>query len=446
VRIPEPIRPRAARSYLSRRSIRLRLTAIYGGLFLVSGAGLLAVTYLLVRNATGGGSCRSEGAAKVICNLTTAQGKGSGVVVAGAPASGPSVSRSDPMAHELHELSVLAAGQNANDLHQLLLYSGLALCGMTVVALALGWVVAGRVLRPLRAMTATVRTISATNLHQRLAIAAPQDELKELGDTFDDLLDRLEMFIRSQRQFVANAAHELRTPLALQRTLIQLALMDPEADADALRAVHERVLASGAQQQRLLDALLTLARGQTEPARREHFDLSEIVRQVLSAHRPEAAERDVEIRCLLAPAALDGDPRLVERLVVNLVDNAIRYNTGEGSVEIATAVVDGRAQLSIVNSGPVVPPRDVERLLRPFERTGSDRTSRGNGFGLGLSIVEGVARAHRASLSIAAQPTGGLAIRIIFPRMLDAGQEPVDAGVVASTIPVGVFPSPELGS
>ncbi|MGB9111306.1 MAG: HAMP domain-containing sensor histidine kinase [Acidimicrobiales bacterium] len=399
----------ATRSLLPRRSIRLRLTTIYGGLFLISGTGLLAVTYLLVRNATGPSGC-GRTRAGFVCAFTSSHR------IFRLSLNGPL----GFTARQLHEITALAAGQNANDLHQLLFYSGLSLAGMGVVALTFGWVVAGRVLRPLRTITTTARTISATNLDRRLAIAGPDDELKELGDTFDDLLDRLESFVYSQRQFVANAAHELRTPLALQRTLIQLALTDPEADADSLRAAHERVLASEAQQERLLDALLTLARGQTELARRERVDLSGIVEQVVVAHRQEALERHIEIRPSIAPAALDGDPRLVERLVANVVDNALRYNTDEGYIEVATTTVDGGAQLSIVNSGPVVSPDDVERLVQPFQRLGSDRTNEGNGFGLGLSIVAAVAKAHRASLSITAQPEGGLTIRIIFPPMHDA--------------------------
>jgi signal transduction histidine kinase len=406
----------ATRPHLPRRSIRLRLTAFYGGLFLVAGAGLLAVTYLLVREATAGASCHTSANGAVAC-VIKAHGAGSTVVSIG------SLSRFGAARHakgatplQLHQLTVLATTENANDLHQLLLYSVLALAVMAVLSVVLGWLIAGRVLRPLRTITITARTISATNLHRRLALEGPDDELKELGDTFDELLARLETFVQAQRQFVASASHELRTPLALQRTLIQLALADPDADMDSLRAVHERVLASGTQQERLLDALLTLARGQTGIETRAPFDLAALTGEVLFARRDEALGRGVELRSTLTPAPMTGDPRLVERLVANLVDNALRHNVEGGEVAVMTASEGGRVRLAVRNTGPIVPRDDVECLVQPFQRPGADRTRHGEGFGLGLSIVQAIATAHGAALSIDPQARGGLDVAVTFPQ------------------------------
>jgi len=289
---------------------------------------------------------------------------------------------------------------------------------MAVVSAVLGWIVAGRVLRPLRTITATARDISVTDLHERLVLDGPNDELKELGDTFDGLLERLEASFRAQRQFVANASHELRTPLARQRTLAQVALADPDASIESLRMAHERVLTAGAQQERLIEALLTLARGQTGLERREPFDLATVTGQVLQT-RSDADHQSVEVHEELAPAPVLGDARLVERLVANLVDNAIRYNVPHGSVHVTTQTRSGQAVVSVANTGPVVPPTAVERLFQPFQRLGADRTSRGDGIGLGLSIVQAIADAHGATVTARPQPEGGLDIEVSFPGMGD---------------------------
>ena len=256
--------------------------------------------------------------------------------------------------------------------------------------------VSGLALRPLRTITATARSISATNLHERLALSGPNDELKELGDTFDDLLTRLEQFIASQRQFVANASHELRTPLALQRTAIQLALADPDATMESLRAAHERVLASGAQQERLIEALLALARGQAGLTRRQPFDLAVLAEQILLARQSLARARSIEIRSVLAPAPMTGDPRLAERLVANLVDNALAYNAAPGWINVMTGRRGDGAFVSVSNTGPVVDAGDVDRLTRPFERLETGRTGHRDGSGLGLSIVQAIVNAHEA--------------------------------------------------
>src|ERR1700689_272014 len=373
----------ADRPHLPRRTIRLRLTALYGLLFTICGAALLVITNVLVRSATSGGTCHTESTGSGVCAIPGHYGKGFRTISGFSPGHRTKGSAS----RQVHAMSLLANSQNATDLHNLLVFSWLALAIMAVLSVALGWLVAGRVLRPLRTITTTARSISATNLHERLALGGPNDELKELGNTFDALLARLGQFIQSQRQFVANASHELRTPLAMQRTLIQLALTDPDATMESLRAAHERVLASGAQQERLIEALLTLPRGQAGLTKRDPFDLAILAEQVLLTGQSRARERSIEVRCVLASAPMTGDPRLVERLLANLVDNALAYNSAPGRIDMTTERRGDIALVSIPNPGPIVGASAVDRLTRPFERLETERTGHKDGSGLGLSIV-----------------------------------------------------------
>jgi signal transduction histidine kinase len=408
-----PVLPRlpriAGRPRLPRRTIRLRLAALYGLLFTICGTVLLVITNVLVRSATSGGSCHADTNGQVSCLIPGHAGKGWTVITTGGIPSKVGATR------QASGMSMLVRGQQASDLHQLFVYSWLALAIMAVVSVGLGWVVAGRVLRPLRTITAAARSISASSLHQRLALSGPPDELKELGDTFDGLLARLEQFIASQRQFIASASHELRTPLALQRTVIQLALADPGATMQSLRAAHERVLASGGQQERLIDALLALARGQAGLTRREPFDLAVLTGQVLLARRSRARERSITIRPVLRPAPVTGDPRLAERLLANLADNALAYNAAPGRVEVMTGRRGGLAFVSVSNTGPVVDPADIDRLTRPFERLAGERTGHQDGSGLGLSIVQAIVNAHAGALTLRPRPGGGLTVEATFP-------------------------------
>jgi signal transduction histidine kinase len=305
--------------------------------------------------------------------------------------------------------------QRSAALHNLLLMSGIALCVMTVISVGLGWVVAGRMLRPVRMITDTARRISASNLNERLAMTGPDDELKELADTFDGLLRRLERAFDAQRQFVANASHELRTPLARQRTFIEVALDDEERTLHTLEHACGRVLIAGEQQQRLIDALLTLAQSQRGLRLQSPMDLADTFGDVLGSRQPEAESRGLRVRARLAPAVALGDVRLAERLAVNLVANAISYNIPGGWIEIATGESDGRAFLSVANSGTVIPPAEVQRLFEPFQRLGADRVGGRKGFGLGLSIVKAIVDAHDARLRATALPGGGLEIQVGFP-------------------------------
>ena len=359
-----------------RRSLRRRLALLYGGLFFASGAAVLAIALL------GAGSIQE-----------TAPAAGAGAPTAGALAGRP------------HGIA----------LHQLIPYSAAGLVVLAALSVPLGWAVAGRALRPFWAIVTTAQRISASSLHERLSLDSPYDEFRELGATLDDLLGRLEASFASQRHFVANASHELRTPLTVERTLLQVALADPDATAPALRSACEKLLRLGEQQEQLIDGLLTLASSERGIERWEPFDLAEVAGQAIASRRPEAESRGIQMGASLAAAPAAGDPSLAASLLANLADNALRHNVAGGWAEITTATWAGRAIVSVRNTGPVIPPGEVDRLTRPFQRLGHPRVRRADGHGLGLAIVSAIARAHGASLSATARPEGGLDIEVSFP-------------------------------
>jgi signal transduction histidine kinase len=385
---PGRLAAKAWRGRLPRRTVRLRLTLWYGGLFLVFGTALLAVTYALVVQAFVASS-----AGNAFCQRPHFRCRDIGA----------------------QQALALALRDNAAVLHEILTRSEVALAVMTVLAVGFGWIVADRMLRPLRAITVAARQISAASLGERLALGGPDDEFRELGDTFDGLLARLEASFTAHRQFIANASHELRTPLARQRVISQVALSDPRATVESLSTAHQRVLVSGAEQEHLIDALLTLARGQAGIDQREPFDLAAVTSQVIAARQPEAARRNLTLHAELAPAPTSGSPSLAERLVANLIDNALRYNLPGGRVHVTTGTRDSRAMLSVGNTGPAIPASAVDRLFRPFERLATGRASRGEGLGLGLSIVQAIADAHGAGITARPQPAGGLLVEATFP-------------------------------
>jgi signal transduction histidine kinase len=309
----------------------------------------------------------------------------------------------------------IASQQRAAELRQLLTESGIALSVMTVVSIGLGYLVAGRVLRPLRTITTAARSVSASSLHARLALPGPDDELKELGDTFDELLARLEAAFAAQRQFVANASHEMRSPLARQRTMVEVALADPAPSVSALQDVCKRVLAAGEQQERLIEALLTLARSQRGLDRRETIDLAAITDEVVTSRQADASLREVDVRACMTQAFAMGDANLAERLVANLIDNAVRHNMARGTVDVTVRAWADHAVISVANTGPVIASHEVTRLFQPFQRGCAGRAASRDGLGLGLSIVGAVAQAHDAWLQATAQPGGGLSVDIGFP-------------------------------
>jgi signal transduction histidine kinase len=375
---------------LPRRTARLRLTLLYSGMFMVLGTVLIVIIYLLAGSAS-----VSSGAVAV---FPVHVGK------AGAPAV-------PPIAVPIG----IAQNQHNADIGRLLEVSWVVLVLTAIGSAVLGWFAAGRVLAPLRSITTTARSISAGSLHQRLALAGPDDEFKQLGDTLDELLARLEASFESQRRFVANASHELRTPMTVERTLLQVALADPAASAEELRAICEEVLATGVEQERLLESLLTLASSERGLDRREPLDLALIAGRALRAAEPELKRRSLELTTELAPAATTGDPALVERLVANLIDNAVGHTAVGGRVEIQTGIEAGDALLAVKNTGAVIARNEIERLLEPFQRLGGDRAADTDGHhGLGLSIVRAIAVAHGATLDLQAPHEGGLAVTVRF--------------------------------
>jgi len=419
------------------RTIRLRLALLYGGLFFLCGAALLGIIFIAVARTHGAYSPsvsieRSQSSAAP-SERSRSPAAPSGAVPPGVVGPGePRVHRTLQALPAGVALRVFNPGQHGADVHVLAVVSLIALVVMAAVSLGLGWWMAGRVLRPLSTITHAAREISATDLHRRLALDGPDDEFKELGDTFDGLLARLEASFQSERQFVANASHELRTPLARLKTLIQVALADPHASVASLRAAHERALASEQQLEELIEALLSLASSGQDLDRRQPVELAVVTDRVLARRRAEIERRGLRLVAVkLDPAELEGSPRLIERLVANLIDNAIRHNTTAGSIEIATATSTGavgagtgrsapgvpsrEATLSVANSGPPISPQELDRLRRPFQRLAGDRTDHGDGHGLGLSIVHAIAAAHGATVRTRARPDGGLQVEVRFP-------------------------------
>ena len=374
----EPLRWRA----LTHRSVRLRLTALYVSLFLVSGAGLLALTYLLVRNATAG------------AYVTTVTGR----------AITPTGARGE------------TATSHAVELHQLIVQSGIALAVMSVVSAGLGWLVAGRVLAPVRKMTAATRRISDENLHERLAMPGPRDELTELAATIDELLDRLEAAFDAQRRFVANASHELRTPLAMMRTSLDVAIAKPAPITADVRALDGKLREGLDQADRLLESFLILARVQHGA----HDDdasvlLAPLVEAALRDRRAVIAEKGIDVHVSLAPAMVVGSGTLLSRMVENVIENAVVHNEPLGFVAVESENDGEVVRLVVENGGRPLDDAGVERLGRPFERLGAERTGSCDGVGLGLSIVAAVAAAHDGALELRARPAGGLRIEISLP-------------------------------
>jgi len=299
-------------------------------------------------------------------------------------------------------------------LREFVVQSTIALGVMALVLISLGWIVAGRVLRPVHHITAIARRLSQETLHQRIALKGPEDEIKELADTFDAMLARLDAAFDSQRRFVANASHELRTPLAVQRTLVEVNLADPNATAEQLRAAMEKIGGIIEESDHLISSLLTLAKSETGLEVRGPVDLAAVASDLVHGMVAEAEIRKVRMEVSLDVAVVVGDRGLLERMVRNLVENAVRYNHLEGWLKVTTGVSDGRAFLRVCNSGPRVPPDLVPSLFEPFRRLERDRTSSNGGAGLGLSIVRAVASAHGAQINVDAPGDGGLEIVVTF--------------------------------
>ena len=394
-------------SLLSRRSARFRLTALYCCLFLPSGVLLVVITYVLIVLVQ-----RPTDVAHLVRSVSTH----GGAVTGGPLAQGGTTTR------VLGGTTVTLPGHIMLDSSEFLVGACIVLVAMIGVSVLLGWLVAGRVLHPLRIMTTTARRISERNLNERLALAGPDDELKDLGDTIDGLLARLETAFDSQRRFVANASHELRTPLMLSQTILQVALADPDMTLGSLQAACQEAVEAGKDQAQLIDALLVLARSQRGLDHREPVVLAAAVDDALKTHGRAAAARGLQVDAAVAHAQVPGDARLIYRLVSNLVDNGVRYSTTGGRVEVKVATTPTATTLTVTNTGPHVPQDQISRLLEPFQRATPDRTANPNGLGLGLSIVSDIAKAHGAGLEVRPRPEGGLTVAVSFP--VDATQVP----------------------
>jgi signal transduction histidine kinase len=391
-------------------TIRLRLTVLYGIVFLLTGAVLLTIGYALVRH-----------------NLDARANFRAELRKLGLPATAP-FGRSlafNPGSPEASVAAAVRAQLRSDALHRLVVEYLLALGAMTMLSVAAGWLLAGRALRPLRDITATARRVSGENLRERIGLKGPADELKELADTFDGMLARLDTAFASQRHFVANASHELRTPLAIMRTEIDVALADPTASAAELRQMGEAVRESIDRSERLIEGLLMLARSEAAGGREEPVDLAALAADCITDLRARAEDAEIEVRDRLAAAWTRGEPHLLERMIANLLDNGIRYNEQGGFLEVSTSTEGGRLRLIVANGGARIDAAEARILGEPFQRL--DRS--GDGFGLGLSIVRSVVAVHGGITEITAPPTGGLRVRIELPA------HPQPARVVAKRTP-----------
>ena len=319
-----------------------------------------------------------------------------------------------------------AANQRTHDLHQLLLWSLAGLGVATIVAGILGWAIGQRILLPLHTVTAAARRASREHLDQRISLDGPADELKELADTFDDMLNRLDLAFASQRRFVANASHELRTPLTSMRTLIDVAMAKPTRTTEQLEVLVGRVRQAVDQSDALIDGLLTLARSDRGLTARELVDLEAAAQDAIDHASTAARTSNIVIDADLSPAPTLGDRVLLERLVANLLDNAVHYNLTGGSVIVVTGSDDDVSYITVTNSGPLVPESAVASLFEPFTRL-EGRVSNGKGVGLGLSIVTSVVNAHHGHLDAEVLPDGGMKISARLPKTT-SGTSTDDAG------------------
>jgi signal transduction histidine kinase len=369
-------------------TLRLRMAFLYGGLVLVVGAALLFTAAILLDRA--------------INSIPLLSGKAD-------------VATLDPATGRYVLIDSKQLGAQARGVaRQNLLSAGVVYFGIVVViGGAGGYFLAKQSLRPISRVTQIARRLSTETLDQRINLGGPADELRELADTFDDMLRRLDAAFESQRRFVANASHELRTPLAVMRTEVDVAMSDPDAPREELRHMGEVVRDATARAERLVDSLLVLARLQAQQGSglevREEVDIAALAPSALQLSEQEAKQAGIQIVTQLEPAQVIGDPRLLERLMGNLVENAVRHNIPGGWVRVSCGRAGNRVYLEVANGGAVVPPQDVEVLVEPFRRGARARTGP-RGSGLGLSIVQGIVQAHGGNLVISAPPTGGLRI------------------------------------
>ncbi|NUT37239.1 MAG: HAMP domain-containing histidine kinase [Hamadaea sp.] len=373
-------------------TLRVRLTVVYGALFVVAGLAVLAITYFLMWKTL---SDKRLSAQAVAIPYDAAEG----------------ANFKEKLLQKFAALEKDFDNFKGLTLRSLLTQGGAALVIVATGALGLGWMLAGRVLQPLTTITATARRVAERSLHERIRATGPHDEVRELSDTLDDMLDRLDRAFDGQRRFVGNASHELKTPLAINRTLIEVAMGRSDAPPQLIQ-LGQTLLEVNARHERLIDGLLTLARSEHTLATTEPVDLGDLCEHLLDPAPGLTVHRD------LHPAAVLGDPVLLERLAQNLLQNATRYNHPGGALWVSTSVVDGLAVLRVANTGPVVAAYELPALFEPFRRLGADRVGSARGTGLGLSIVRSVARAHGGDVQAVPRPAadgGGLEITVALP-------------------------------
>ncbi|GAB4051358.1 sensor histidine kinase [Catellatospora paridis] len=429
-----------------RLTIRVRLTLLYTALFIACGATIIGITYTLVAGLPAGGPAPTakdlqqlrvfaacmrahdidmsdptpDGNLVIggrLRDVTRAQLEADPAYVAalGAcrdkePSLNPCPMEDEQLRAQCKDAAELGARyQRDATLAHLLRYSLITLAAATLLAALAGWIVAGRVLRPVHQIAAAARTASEHNLSARVALRGPRDELRELADTFDTMLGRLQTAFESQRRFIANAGHELRTPLTVMRTTLDVVLAKPAATNGELRTMGQDVRGAVDHADRLINSLLTLARSERGLTPHEAVDLATVVEDVL-----DATDRgDRRLHVTLEPAITSGDPVLLERLVANLIDNAISYNVPDGDVWVTTTTVDGKAILAVANTGPIIPEHALDTLFEPFQRLQERVTS--EGFGLGLAIVASITTAHRGTVTAQPRPGGGLTVTVTMP-------------------------------
>ncbi len=382
--------------------LRVRLTLLYGGLFLLAGVMLIFLMYFLVESTLPRGDPLPP---RPSATATTATGTG-------------------PDSHPEEVGLLLERFRQLRDkvLDTFLRQSIIALAITTVAAVAFAWMIAGRVLRPLRRITETAQRVADRNLHERIALPGPPDELKELADTFDAMLERLDRAFDSQRNFVGNASHEMRTPLAINRTLLEVALTYGDLKPE-LQALHTTLLATNERSERMLDGLLTLARSENQEIKRRPVDLADAAAYAVELTAAEASEAGIALEAVPDTAPTTGDPALLERLALNLVQNGIRHNHHGGWVHVKTGdgPTPGWVELSVANTGPEIPPYDVDELFEPFRRLRGRPGANDRGAGLGLSIVRSVARTHGGDAGATPRAGGGLIVRVRLPKAGNQG-------------------------
>jgi len=385
----------------SHPSARSRLTLLYTALFTLGGTALVLITYLLVAH-----TLHPTATPTIPPAIQHALER----CLQAAQKGAPGVMQKCAAVYAIG-VQAGAAAQRSTTLTHLLTYSVLSLAGATLIAAAAGWIAAGRILRPVHRLTAAARAASEQNLSQRIALQGPRDELRELADTFDTMLERLDRAFTSQRHFIANASHELRTPLTVMRTAMDVVLAKPEPTPGELASMAAEVRQAVGHSERLIEALLVLARNDQARTLTDPLDLAAIAEDALEAR---TANGIITTTATLGEAPVTGDQVLLERLVNNLLDNADRYNIAGGTVAISTTAHDAASVLRVVNTGAVVPADMVERLFLPFTRL-DDRT-RHDGFGLGLALVSSIAAVHGGTVHATAVPAGGLDVTVRLPR------------------------------